>query len=169
IPAGTDLGPLRPVLGRELGLQGARVVAPATHDTGSAVVGAPLEDGFAYISSGTWSLVGVERRTGLITREIERHNFTNEGGAFGTIRFLKNVMGLWILESCRREWKQRETDIDYNSMLRHLALLDYSPGLIYPDDPRLFNPTSMLAAITEQLKENRQNAPEDPFIFTKVI
>ncbi len=169
IPAGTDLGPIRPVLGRELGLQEARVVAPATHDTASAVAGAPLEEGFAYISSGTWSLVGIERDSVLINSEIERRNFTNEGGAFGTIRFLKNVMGLWILESCRREWQQRDTDIDYNSMLRHLALLDYSPGLIYPDDPRLLNPTSMLAAITEQLKENRQNVPEDPFIFTKVI
>lgn len=99
VPTGTDLGPLRPALVDELGLAGVRVIAPATHDTGSAVAGAPLPDGWAYISSGTWSLVGVERDRVQINPEVARQNFTNEGGAFGTIRFLKNVMGLWILES----------------------------------------------------------------------
>src|SRR5262249_24756414 len=169
VPAGTDLGAIRPSVGRELGLPETRVVAPATHDTGSAVVGVPLEKDFAYISSGTWSLVGVERQHTLINPDVERHNFTNEGGAFGTVRFLKNVMGLWILESCRREWQQRDTDIDYKSMLQHLPLMKECPGLIFPDDPRSLNPPSMLKAIAEQLKKNRFNTPEDPFIFTKVI
>jgi len=144
-------------------------VAPATHDTASAVVGVPLEKDYAYISSGTWSLVGVERRDSLINPDVERHNFTNEGGAFGTFRFLKNVMGLWILESCRREWQQRDTDIDYRNMLQHLTLIDECPGLIFPDDPRFLNPGSMLKAVADQLKENRFNTPEDPFIFTRVI
>jgi rhamnulokinase len=101
VPAGTDLGPLSAQAAAETGLPGVRVVAPATHDTGSAVVGAPLEKGWAYISSGTWSLAGVERTSPLLGADVARHNFSNEGGAFGTIRFLKNVMGLWILESCR--------------------------------------------------------------------
>ena len=88
VPAGTELGPLKSSLAEDLGLQDARVVAPATHDTGSAVAGTPLEEDFAYISSGTWSLIGVERDQPLIDVNTARHNFTNEGGAFGTIRFL---------------------------------------------------------------------------------
>lgn len=169
VPAGTDLGLMHPIVGRELGLSDSHVVAPATHDTASAVVGVPLEKDYAYISSGTWSLVGVERSDSLINPDVERHNFTNEGGAFGTFRFLKNVMGLWILESCRREWQQRDTDIDYRNMLQHLTLMDECPGLIFPDDPRFLNPGSMLKAVADQLKENRFNTPEDPFIFTRVI
>jgi rhamnulokinase len=102
VPAGSRLGPLKADVACELAMSGVAVVAPATHDTGSAVAGTPLCDGWAYISSGTWSLVGVERREVLMNDQVERLNFTNEGGAFGTVRFLKNVMGLWILESCRR-------------------------------------------------------------------
>ncbi|MEJ7710489.1 MAG: FGGY family carbohydrate kinase, partial [Pyrinomonadaceae bacterium] len=117
VPAGTDLGALKPALAEELGLDAMRVVAPATHDTASAVAGAPLQNAWAYISSGTWSLVGVERERVLINGEVLRHNFTNEGGAFGTVRFLKNVMGLWILESCRKEWKQRGENADYNRLI----------------------------------------------------
>jgi len=104
VPSGTDIGSLRAELAGELSLAAVRVVAPATHDTGSAVIGAPLEPGWAYISSGTWSLVGIERDDILINDDVAGHDFTNEGGAFGTIRFLKNVMGLWILEGCRKAW-----------------------------------------------------------------
>ena len=99
VPAGANLGRLKSSIAAELNLDDVEVVAPATHDTGSAVAGTPLAEGWAYISSGTWSLVGVERHDVLINEEVARHNFTNEGGAFGTIRFLKNVMGLWILDA----------------------------------------------------------------------
>src|SRR5947208_13290850 len=117
VSAGTELGVVRLEVAAQLGGVAVRVVAPATHDTGSAVAGAPIKDGWAYISSGTWSLVGVERDSVLINSEVARHNFTNEGGAFGTVRFLKNVMGLWILEACRREWHERGLDADYDSLL----------------------------------------------------
>src|SRR5712692_6536263 len=90
VAPGTVLGELSPELARRLNLPPIDIVAPATHDTGSAVAATPLEEGWAYISSGTWSLVGVERDTPLINSEVARENFTNEGGAFGTIRFLKN-------------------------------------------------------------------------------
>jgi rhamnulokinase len=169
VPAGTDLGTLKPVLADELGLEGVRVVVPATHDTASAVAGAPLVDGWAYISSGTWSLVGVERASVLINREVARHNFTNEGGAFGTTRFLKNVMGLWILESCRKEWQERVLDVDYDSLLRHVEELEDGPGLIFPDDSRLFNPPSMLEAVAEQMAECGQRIPAAPPAVAKVI
>jgi len=169
VPAGADLGPLKPELADELNLRGARVIAPATHDTGSAVAGAPLEDGWAYISSGTWSLVGVELNRTLINTEVARHNFTNEGGAFGTIRFLKNVMGLWILESCRREWRERGLEVDHDALLAQASARRESTALIYPDDERFFNPPSMTVAIAEQLSETGQTTCNDPAAMTATI
>ena len=170
VPAGTDLGPLTAQFVEEVGLEGVRVVAPATHDTGSAVAGAPLEEGWAYISSGTWSLVGVELDAPLVSSEVARHNFTNEGGAFGTVRFLKNVMGLWVFESCRAEWGARGVGVEYDELLARVKNIEGHPGLIFPDDPRLFNPTSMLEAVAAQLEETGQQVwTEDPAALTKVI
>lgn len=169
ISAGTEVGPLRPELASELGLADVKVVAPATHDTGSAVAGTPLQPDWAYISSGTWSLVGVELSDALINAETARQNFTNEGGAFGTIRFLKNVMGLWVLESCRKEWQQRGLTVDYELLLRDVAARDDFPALFFPDDIRLFNPSSMTVAIQEQLAETGQVIADDPVAFTKAI
>jgi rhamnulokinase len=167
--AGTTIGPICSTLVSEVGLEGAQVVVPATHDTGSAVAGAPLEDGWAFISSGTWSLVGVERDSPLTNADVLSQNFTNEGGAFDTIRFLKNVMGLWILESCRKEWNERGVDVDYDTLLRQLSEDDGYPALIFPDDNRFFKPDSMLGAIAEQLSESSQHIPDDPMTITKVI
>jgi rhamnulokinase len=134
------------------------------------VAGAPLLEGWAYISSGTWSLVGVERSEPLVSSEVARHNFTNEGGAFGTVRFLKNVMGLWVFESCRAEWAARGAGVEYDELLGQVENMDGHPGFIFPDDPRLFNPPSMLEAVAAQLKENGQQvALEDPAALTKVI
>lgn len=169
VPAGTDLGTLEPTLADELGLEGVRVVAPATHDTGSAVAGAPLENGWAYISSGTWSLVGVEREGVLINAEVARHNFTNEGGAFGAIRFLKNVMGLWIFESCRREWRASGFDVRYDNLLPAVAEIEECPALIFPDDERFFNPQSMSEAVSEYLSESGQANANEPPAMSKVI
>ncbi len=165
ISAGDVVGPLS--LREAPGLEDTQVLAPATHDTGSAVVGTPLEEGWAFISSGTWSLVGVERDSVLIDSRVFAHNFTNEGGAFGTIRFLKNVMGLWILESCRNEW--REIDADYDTLLTRLREIDGYPALIFPDDERFFKPASMLDGLSEQLAESDQRIPNDAVTITKVI
>jgi rhamnulokinase len=169
VPAGTGLSSLRKALDEELGLAGVRVVAPATHDTASAVAGAPLPDGWAYISSGTWSLVGVEREDAIINEQAERHNFTNEGGAFGSVRFLKNVMGLWILESCRREWQERGLDVNYDRLLGQVQQVEDPSGWIFPDDPRFFNPPSMLDAIAEQLRGSGQSMPKDPPLVARLI
>lgn len=169
VPTGTDLGLIKPALADELGLEGVRVITPATHDTGSAVAGAPLRDGWAYISSGTWSLVGVERDSVLINPEVERLNFTNEGGAFGKIRFLKNVMGLWILESCRREWKESGLEVDYDNLLARVRMIEDRGPHIFPDDERFLNPPGMLAAIAEQLSEREESMPTDPPAIAKLI
>ncbi|MBS1792741.1 MAG: rhamnulokinase [Acidobacteria bacterium] len=169
VPAGTDLGFLKSELAAELGLENVRVVAPATHDTASAVAGAPLGERQAYISSGTWSLVGVELDRPLVNPEAERFNFTNEGGAYRSIRFLKNVMGLWILESCRREWERIGVRTDYDTLLAEVAKIGSFCGLIYPDDERFLNPESMLGAIEAQLTETGQKTTKNPFYVTKII
>jgi len=169
VSAGTSLGPLKAALADNLGLEGVSVVLPATHDTGSAVAGAPLQDGWAYISSGTWSLVGVELESVLINAEVARHNFTNEGGAYGTIRFLKNVMGLWVFESCRREWKKQGLDVSYESLLTEAGTLERSPALVFPDDERFFNPPSMTEAMAAHLTETGQAVPASPALMSRAI
>jgi rhamnulokinase len=138
----------------------------------SAVAGTPLEDGWAYISSGTWSLVGIEMDAPLINREVASSNFANEGGAFGTIRFLKNVMGLWILESCRKEWSDRGVGADYESLLNEVASIEGCAAFIFPDDPRFFNPPVMLDAIDRQLAETGsgdRTVSSNPVFITKTI
>jgi rhamnulokinase len=164
---GTTIGPLLPDVAAATGLGPLPVVATATHDTGSAVAGTPLESGWAYISSGTWSLVGIEREAAILTPAAAGANLTNEGGAFGTTRVLRNVMGLWVLESCRREWHSAGHDIQYES------LIDRPVGdptaVVYPDDPRLLNPRSMLAALHHQLQETRQKMPETPGGIARMI
>jgi len=159
VTAGTELAALTSGISGELGIGEIRVIAPATHDTGSAVAGAPLAESWAYISSGTWSLVGIERDDALINSDVLRHNLTNEGGAFGKIRFLKNVMGLWILESCRSEWQQSGSDADHDRLLQEVAAESRPAGFIFPDDQRFFSPASMVDAVSTQLKETGQKMP----------
>lgn len=169
VPAGTQLGGLRPELASELGLSETAVIAPATHDTGSAVAAAPLADNWAYISSGTWSLIGIERTSPLINEEVARHNFTNEGGAFGTTRFLKNVMGLWILESCRKEWASAGVDTEYDLLIAEAEADERIGPLIFPDDQRFLHPANMLAALSDQLAETGQQMPQRPGMVAKMI
>jgi rhamnulokinase len=168
-PPGTPLGELRPALQKELGLGPICVLAPATHDTGSAVAGCPLSPGWAYVSSGTWSLVGVELAAPLVNAEVARANFTNEGGIAGTIRFLKNVMGLWILESCRHEWEEKGLSADLEELLAAAAAIERPPGFVYPDHPRFFNPASMTREVQAALSESGQKVPDDPVRLTRVV
>jgi rhamnulokinase len=169
VAAGTELGTLSAPQQSALGVGPLRVVAPATHDTGSAVVGTPLQPGWAYISSGTWSLVGVERDAPLLGDRVAAANFTNESGAFGTVRFLKNVMGLWILEACVREWEAAGRRQDLPELLARVDAVEGFAGLVFPDHPRFFNPPSMVAALRASLLETGQAAPDDPVLLTKVI
>jgi rhamnulokinase len=169
VPAGAQLGTLRTGLHRQSGLGSIPIIAPATHDTASAVVGTPLQPGGAYISSGTWSLVGVERTTPLLDDAAARANFTNEVGAFGTVRFLKNVMGLWILESCRREWEKEGRGCEYPALIAGAAALEDFAGFVFPDAGRFLHPASMLAALRESLVESGQPASDDPVRLTRVI
>ena len=166
---GSAIGKLRSHLQRTLGLPPIGVVVPATHDTASAVVGAPLQNDWAYISSGTWSLVGVETREPLLTEAVARENLTNEGGFDGTNRLLKNIMGLWILESCRRVWADNGTLIGYQTLAEELRAAPARRAFIVPDMSRFFNPSNMPEEVRGFLRDSGQEVPDDPAWLARVI
>jgi rhamnulokinase len=164
VPPGTQLGPLLSEVAEETGAKkGLPVTAVASHDTASAVVAVPAErENFAYISSGTWSLVGVELPEPSIAPEGMRANFTNEGGFDGTTRFLKNVMGLWLLQECRRTWAREGREYSYEE-LTHLARAVPTAGpLVDPDHPAFLPPGDMPARIRRFCRETQQRPPEEP-------
>src|SRR5438067_148387 len=169
VEAGTVLGEVLPQLQSELG--SARVVAPATHDTGSAIVATPVSfpGSWGYISSGTWSLVGVELARPVMTAEALGANFTNEGGVFGTTRFLKNVMGLWLLQECQRMWKRTGHVTDYDTLLADVEAVAPFTAIIDPDNARFLAPEDMLSAINTYLVEHEQRPLSAPSSFARCI
>jgi rhamnulokinase len=169
VEAGTMLAEVLPELRSELGL--ARVVAPATHDTGSAVVSTPVTSpvGWGYISSGTWSLVGVELQHPVMTPEAMAANFTNEGGVFGTTRFLKNVMGLWLLQECQRSFARTAQVTDYDTLLADVDAVPAFAALVDPDDHRFLAPEDMPTAINTYLVEHGQAPLVVPAAFARCI
>ena len=153
VPSGTPVGPLRETLAEKTGLGPVPVIAVAGHDTASAVAAVPAQnEQFAYLSSGTWSLMGIEVPAPIINEASARENFTNEGSIEGTTRFLKNITGMWLLEQCRAVWKQEGKEYSY-ARLQEMALAekDFS-GRINPDDPRFAAPGDMVAEITAALQ-----------------
>lgn len=166
---GTRLGLLREDVARAADLPRIAVVAPGAHDTASAVAGIPLEEGWGYISSGTWSLVGVETSRPLLDDAVMRENLTNEAGVGGRNRLLRNVMGLWILERCRREWEEEGEAKDHQALEGALAAAEPHRAILLVDDPRFFNPPSMRTAIGDFLRETGQAAPEDPGSVARIV
>jgi rhamnulokinase len=169
VEAGTVLGKVLPELRSELG--GARVVAPATHDTGSAIAATPVSSagGWGYISSGTWSLVGVELARPIMTIDALAANFTNEGGVFDTTRFLKNVMGLWLLQECQRMWKRTGHVTDFDTLLADVEAVAPFTAIIDPDDVRFLAPEDMPGAINSYLVEHEQGPLSAPSAFARCI
>ncbi|MDR1273947.1 MAG: rhamnulokinase [Odoribacteraceae bacterium] len=166
---GTPVGTLSPAARRATGLGAVPVVAVAGHDTASAVMAIPAaSERVAYLSSGTWSLMGIEAPRPILTDESYRLNFTNEGGANGKTRFLKNICGMWLLERCREEWGNAPEHA-------HAALVDAALAappfrcLINPDAARFANPPSMLAAIRDYCLETGQPEPLTPGEVTRCI
>jgi rhamnulokinase len=148
LPSGSILGPLIPTIEEDTGLGAIPVIAPACHDTGSAVAAAPIQSSCAaYISSGTWSLVGVEVKEPVITPQSLAYNFTNEGGAYGTIRLLKNVAGLWLVQECKRVWANQGRDYSWVEITKAAREAPHSGSLVDPDHPDFLNPSNMPAAI----------------------
>jgi rhamnulokinase len=171
VPPGTQLGRLLPEVVEETGArEGLPVTAVASHDTASAVVAVPAENkNFAYISSGTWSLVGVELPKPAIAPEGMRANFTNEGGFGGTTRFLKNVMGLWLLQECRRTWARGGHEYSYEE-LAHLAEEAPAAGsLVDPDHPLFLSPGDMPSRIRRFCGATGQEGPDEPGAMTRCV
>jgi rhamnulokinase len=161
IPSGSVLGPVNRSIAEETGLGKIPVIAPACHDTGSAVAAVPIRNPrAAYISSGTWSLVGVEVTEPVITPQCLAYNFTNEGGVYGTIRLLKNVAGLWLVQECRRVWQSKGRDYTWGKMTRIASEAPPFGPLIDPDHPDFLNPMDMPAAIREYCARTAQVVPE---------
>ncbi|HVS40020.1 MAG TPA: rhamnulokinase family protein [Gemmataceae bacterium] len=163
VQPGTVLGPLhRPVVD-ETGLKGARVVAPATHDTAAAVAAVPAQgDAWAYISSGTWSLMGVETPAPRVGQETLAANFTNEGGVNGTIRILKNIMGLWLVQECRRAWEREGKAYSYDDLTRLAEAAPAFAAVVNPNDDSFIYPANMPAALADYCRRTGQPAPNSP-------
>lgn len=154
---GEKVGTLTPEVQKLTGLGAIPVIAVAGHDTGSAVAAVPaLDRNFAYLSSGTWSLMGVETDAPVITAETEALNFTNEGGVEGTIRLLKNICGMWLLERCRGAWG----DTSYLVLIAEAEASEPFRSLINPDNEQFANPADMQAAICAYCAETGQPVPE---------
>jgi rhamnulokinase len=166
VSPGTELGPLLPSVADEIGMRpetgrGPTVIAPACHDTGSAVVAVPAAAGdFAWISSGTWSVVGAEVPEPIIDEQSLGYNFTNEGGASDTFRFSRNVMGLWLVQECRRTWAQQGQEYDYGELTEMAAQAEPFLAVIDPDHGEFFKPGDMPARIGEFCRATGQPVPE---------
>jgi rhamnulokinase len=168
VEPGSIIGTLLPdVAGPSL--SGTTVIAPACHDTGSAVAAISARDGTAFLSSGTWSLLGTELDSPVITPDALRMNFTNEGGVNGTTRLLKNVMGLWMLQGCRQSWTAQGRSYDYRELIE-LAAREKSFGhLIDPDDESFLRPPDMLAAIDKFCIRTHQPVPQEPGAYVRSV
>ena len=170
VASGTKLGPLLPDNADATGLHGVEVIATCSHDTGAAVAAVPAHgDGWAYLSSGTWSLIGVELDAPLISEKVRAHNFTNEAGYGGTTRFLKNIVGLWILQECRRTWSASGNALDYAALNQLATAAEPLRSLINPNAARFLKPGQMPEKISAYCHETGQPAPETPGQFTRCI
>ena len=178
VQPGTTLGPLHPLARAECGLGAVPVILPATHDTASAVVATPAatrpegaagRTTHAYISSGTWSLLGIEIDTPILGDEARRAGFTNEGGLGGIRRFQKNIMGLWLVQECRRAWARAGTEWGYEELTMRAAAIP-SPGtVIDANDPAFLHPAEMPAAILAHLMRTNQGTIDDPIALVRAI
>ncbi len=163
VPSGARLGPLRPELADAAGLTQLEVIATCSHDTGAAVVAVPATSGnWAYLSSGTWSLMGVELPAPILNDACRDLNFTNEIGYGGAVRLLKNIIGLWLVQECRRIWALEGTTYDYSTLTQLAAAAPPFASLIDPTDPRFLAPENMPLQIADFCRETSQPAPATP-------
>lgn len=165
VPPGTRLGPVRESVADATGLRGVEVVLPGTHDTASAVMAVPAASvaganpDWCYISSGTWSLMGVETPRPVINGKCRELNFTNEGGVGDTVRVLKNIAGLWLVQQCRQAWKHEGHDYGWGELVRRAEEADPLVSLVVPDDASFVAPKDMPTALREFCRRTRQPVP----------
>ena len=167
----TRLGPLNATSQSDTGLPAIEVIATCSHDTGAAVAAVPAEidSDWAYLSSGTWSLIGVELPEPLINESVRELNFTNEAGLGGTTRFLKNIVGLWILQESRRQWALDGQKLEYAEITKLAEQAEPFRSLINPDDERFLRPDAMPTKIGDFCEETGQPRPETPGQFARCI
>jgi rhamnulokinase len=169
VEPGSIVGTLLPEIAGHRSLAGTTVIAPACHDTASAVAAISARDGTAFLSSGTWSLVGTELDAPVITPDALRMNFTNEGGVNGTTRLLKNVMGLWMLQGCRQSWIAQGRSYDYGELIELAAPETSFRHLVDPDDESFLRPPDMLAAIDSFCIRTHQPVPQQPGAYVRAV
>lgn len=162
-PSGTRLGPLKHSLATETGLSQIEVIASCSHDTGAAVAAVPASgENWAYLSSGTWSLIGVEWPEPVINDQARTLGFTNEIGHGDSVRLLKNIVGLWVVQECRRHWAREGKKYDFATLEKLAAEARPFVSLINPDDPRFMSPDDMPRKIAAFCRETGQPEPADP-------
>ena len=160
VPSGTVLGKLLPGIAKETGLKGVKVVATCSHDTGAAVAAVPAQGfNWAYLSSGTWSLLGIEAKEPIINDKSLAYNWTNEVGYGHTIRFLKNIVGLWVVQECRRAWANAGTAYNYDQITRLAAEAQPLKCLINPTAARFLKPDNMPDKVVACCRETGQDVP----------
>ncbi len=161
VQPGTVLGAVLPDIAEETGCGAVPVIAPACHDTGSAVAAVPATDNnFAWISSGTWSIMGAEASDPIVNAQSLKYNFTNEGGVNGTWRFSKNIMGLWLVQECRRTWARAGEELSYAEITRLAAEAEPFRAIIDVDADEFFQPGDMPARIQKYCARTGQPVPE---------
>ncbi len=169
VEPGTVIGTLLPTITRNSSLTGTPVIAPACHDTGSAVAAITARDGTAFLSSGTWSLIGTELDAPIVTPQALKLNFTNEGGVSGTTRLLKNVMGLWMLQGCRNSWSARGQSSDYRELVELAIREPAFAHLVDPDDESFLRAADMPAAIDDFCRKTHQAVPATPGAYVRSV
>lgn len=167
---GTQIGVLTEEVQKMTGLGPVPVIAVAGHDTASAVAAVPAKDEqFAYLSSGTWSLMGIETKEAVINDRSYELNFTNEGGVEGTTRFLKNICGMWLYERCRKEWPEEVRQLSHPELQGSAMQVEAFRSIINPDDKAFANPPSMIEAIQQYCRDTNQAVPETPAEICRCI
>ncbi len=170
VPSGAKIGALTPAITEETGLGAVPVIATCSHDTGSAVAAVPAKGtGWAFLSSGTWSLIGVELPKPLINAKVLENNFTNEAGYGGTTRFLKNIVGLWLLQESRREWIRQGQSMSWDDLDVMAEASEPFRSLIDPNAPCFLKPDQMPQKIAAYCRETGQPVPETPGQVTRCI
>ena len=170
VQPGQQIGVLTDEVQKMTGLGAVPVIAVAGHDTASAVAAVPAQNKqFAYLSSGTWSLMGIETQEAVINDRSYELNFTNEGGVEGTTRFLKNICGMWLYERCRKEWPEEVRQLSHPELQGSAMQVEAFRSLINPDDKAFANPPSMIEAIQEYCRKTKQPVPETPAEICRCI
>jgi rhamnulokinase len=169
VEPGSIIGTLLPHIAAHSSLAGTNVIAPACHDTGSAVAAISARDGTAFLSSGTWSLLGTEIDSPVITPDALRLNFTNEGGVNGTTRLLKNVMGLWMLQGCRQSWTEQGLSYDYRELIDLASREPSFRHLVDPDEESFLRCADMLTAINQFCARTHQPVPQNPGAYVRAV